>query len=219
MKTSGKAIITVMFLVFVFIVAYFSVYTLMDSGDTVEEIKNAPQNTSKKIYENEVLNTSKKIYKNTSQNTLIRIFKKERLLELYVDGQLFDKFKISLGSSPIGDKNKEGDGKTPVGKYYICTRNDKSRFTLFLGISYPNTEDARRGLENELIDQKIFEKIKQANDNEIQPPWNTPLGGAVGIHGGGNTTDWTWGCISLSEKDIKTLWKYAKLKTPVEIYE
>lgn len=195
MKISKMTQITKISLVFVFIFAVFLVFLLIHSRDNVEEIKVEPQ------------------------NTLIKIFKKERLLELYVDGQLIDKFKIGLGSSPTGDKNKEGDRKTPLGKYYVCTRNDKSRFTLFLGISYPNIEDAKRGLENGLIDQKIFEKIKKANEKEIQPPWKTSLGGEVGIHGGGNNADWTWGCIALSDKNIKTLWEYAKLKTPVEIYE
>ena len=167
----------------------------MNSEDTIETIENEPQ------------------------NTLIKIFKKERLLELYANDQLIDKFNIGLGSSPIGNKTKEGDKKTPVGKYYICTRNDKSRFTLFLGISYPNTEDAKKALDDGLINQSIFEKIEKANKKEIQPPWKTPLGGEVGIHGGGSSSDWTWGCIALSDKDIKKLWKYAKLKTPVEIYE
>lgn len=187
--------ITGIFLVFVFIFYVFLTYISMNSEDTIETIENEPQ------------------------NTLIKIFKKERLLELYANDQLIDKFNIGLGSSPIGDKTKEGDKKTPVGKYYICTRNDKSRFTLFLGISYPNTEDAKKALDDGLINQSIFEKIEKANKKEIQPPWKTPLGGEVGIHGGGSSSDWTWGCIALSDKDIKTLWQYAKLKTPVEIYE
>lgn len=187
--------ITGIFLVFVFIFYIFLTYLSMNSEDAIETVENEPQ------------------------NTLIKIFKKERLLELYVDDQLIDKFNIGLGSSPVGDKSKEGDKKTPVGKYYICTRNDKSKFTLFLGISYPNIEDAKKGLEDGFIDQNIFEKIEKTNKKEIQPPWKTPLGGEVGIHGGGSSSDWTWGCIALSDKDIKKLWKYAKLKTPVEIYE
>ncbi len=192
---------TGIFLVFGFIFTIFLAYlsinskNLINSKDALEEIEIEPQ------------------------NTLIKIFKEERLLELYADGQLIDKFNIGLGSSPVGAKNKEGDRKTPVGKYYICTKNDKSRFTLFLGISYPNIEDAQRGLEDGLIDKDTFEEVKQANISQIRPPWKTALGGEVGIHGGGSSSDWTWGCIALSNKDIKTLWKYAKLKTPVEIYE
>lgn len=154
-----------------------------------------------------------------AQGTLIRVFKKQRLMKLYVDGQLVNDFKVGLGFSPTGDKSKEGDGKTPVGQYYICTRNDKSRFTLFLGISYPNIEDAKKGLESGLINEDTFNRIKSANERKVQPPWKTPLGGEVGIHGSGNSSDWTWGCVALSDEDIKTIWKHAKLKTPIEIYE
>lgn len=197
LKITRVAKIAVAFIIFALIAGAFLVSPSINSeeNDITQEIITEPQ------------------------ETLIKIFKGDRLLELYVDGQLTDKFKIGLGSSPSGDKNKEGDRKTPIGKYYVCTRNDKSQFTLFLGISYPNTLDAKRGLENGLIDQSILDKVKYANEREVQPPWNTALGGEIGIHGGGNTTDWTWGCIALSDKDIKKLWKHAKLKTPVEIYE
>jgi len=156
---------------------------------------------------------------NTPENTLIKVYKRDRLVQLYVDQQLIYKCKMGLGSEPVGDKNEEGDMRTPVGKYYICTRNDKSKYTLFLGVSYPNIEDGIRGLDSGLIDKKTFEEIKEANNKKIQPPWKTPLGGEIGIHGGGNSKDWTWGCIAISDEDINTLWKYAKLKTSVEIYE
>ena len=151
--------------------------------------------------------------------TQIKIFKQDRVLELYGDGELIGRFKSALGTSPVGDKNKEGDRKTPEGKYYVCTRNDKSQFTLFLGISYPNIDDAKRGLEQGLIDQATFDKIKRAIDNKTLPPWKTPLGGEVGIHGGGNSSDWTFGCIAVSDDDIRIIWQYAPLGTPVDIYE
>ena len=149
----------------------------------------------------------------------IIVFKESRVLELYGDDKVIGRFKIGLGGNPSGDKNKEGDSKTPEGEYYICSRNDKSQFCLFLGLSYPNSEDAQRGLSNDLIDKRTFGKIKTAEDNKQLPPWDTPLGGAVGIHGGGSSRDWTLGCIALEDEEIKILWEYTKLKTPVLIYE
>ncbi|AOY77016.1 L,D-transpeptidase family protein [Clostridium formicaceticum] len=149
----------------------------------------------------------------------IKIYKELRVLELYGDEILIGRFKIALGGNPIGDKNQEGDSKTPEGQYYICTRNDRSKYTLFLGLSYPNIEDAQRGLKNELIDEEIFNIVKYANEHKQRPPWDTPLGGAVGIHGKGNAYDWTLGCIALSDEDIKVLWDYTSLKTPVEIFK
>lgn len=152
-------------------------------------------------------------------STLIKVFKSARILELYGDGKLIGRFKIALGRAPQGDKTREGDAKTPEGKYYVCSRNDRSNFKLFLGLSYPNIKDAKKGLQNGLIDRQTFDTIKRAQERKLQPPWDTPLGGIVGIHGGGNDYDWTLGCIALSDEDIGVLWQYAPLKTPVEIYQ
>ncbi|KUO73548.1 MAG: hypothetical protein APF77_23425 [Clostridia bacterium BRH_c25] len=152
-------------------------------------------------------------------NSYIKIYKRPRLLELYGDGKLLGRFRIALGRSPEGDKAREGDSKTPEGKYYICTKNESSKFTLFLGLSYPNTEDAVIGLKNNIISQEEYNLIKTAEEQQQRPPWNTALGGQVGIHGGGNTSDWTQGCIAMSDKDIHIIWAYTALKTPVEIFE
>ena len=153
------------------------------------------------------------------KNILIKIYKEKRRLEIYGDDKLIGEFKIALGGEPIGDKIKEGDKKTPEGKYCICTRNDKSKYTLFMGLTYPNIEDAQRGLEDGLIDKQLFKEITYEIENGKRPNWSTPLGGAVGIHGGGTNSDWTWGCIALSDEDIKIIWEYTKMNTPVEIYK
>lgn len=152
-------------------------------------------------------------------STLIKVFKEKRILELYGDDKIIGRFKIGLGGNPKGDKEKEGDKKTPEGLYYVCVRNDKSRFYLSLGVSYPNVKDAERGLESGLLHDGIFAQIEDAQQKKQMPPWNTPLGGAICIHGGGNFTDWTDGCVALNNEDMDIIWAYCPIKTPVEIYE
>ena len=44
-----------------------------------------------------------------------------------------------------------------------------------------------------------------AEENKTRPPWGTALGGEICIHGGGNTRDWTAGCIALSDENIREL--------------
>ncbi|MBZ9685352.1 L,D-transpeptidase family protein [Clostridium estertheticum] len=153
------------------------------------------------------------------QDVAIKVYKSIRILELYGDDNLIGKFKIALGGDPIGDKIVEGDRKTPEGKYHICTRNDKSKYTLFLGLNYPNVEDAQRGLENGLIDELEFKEVEIKIQTGKRPNFSTPLGGAIGIHGGGTLGDWTAGCIALSDDDIRIIWEYTKINTSVEIYE
>lgn len=149
----------------------------------------------------------------------IRIFKRDRRLEFWKDDELLRSFKISLGFTPEGEKIRDGDGRTPEGSYYICTKNPVSKFTLFLGISYPNIEDAKRGLNEGLITQSTFEFIKASIENRKRPCWDTELGGKIGIHGMGSSRDWTAGCIALEDEEIKWLWDHTELEDNVYIYK
>ncbi|MEL7656731.1 MAG: L,D-transpeptidase family protein [Bacillota bacterium] len=149
----------------------------------------------------------------------INVYKGERKLEYWQDNVLINSFCISLGFSPEGNKLRDGDGRTPEGEYYICTKNPLSKFTLFLGVSYPNAEDASRGLTDGLISKEEFEQIRTAIDNGIRPPWETALGGKIGIHGMGASRDWTAGCIAMEDEDIKWLWDQTVIGDPVKIYK
>ena len=154
-----------------------------------------------------------------SGEILIRVFKKRRILELYINNEITGRFKIGLGNKPIGHKRVEGDRKTPEGSYYICTKHDKTPFTYFFGISYPNKLDAKTAYDKGDIDEETYNEIIKANDLKIKPNWDSKLGGEVGIHGGGNSSDWTFGCIALSDDDIEILYHYVTIKTPIEIYK
>jgi murein L,D-transpeptidase YafK len=150
---------------------------------------------------------------------VIRIHKKKRTLEVWSKDRIVETFTIALGRNPEGRKMVEGDGRTPEGIYYICTKNDKSKYNLFLGLSYPGKEDAKRGLLSGIIYELTYYEIVRSIEENIRPPWNTPLGGEIGIHGGGTHSDWTQGCIAMDDTDIKKLWDYVKIGTPVEIYK
>lgn len=147
----------------------------------------------------------------------ILIKKRDRTLELFDGEKLVKKYDVSLGLVPDGHKQSQGDYRTPEGRYFICNRNYGSQFHLFLGLSYPNAEDARAALEAKKIDAKTAQKLVEADKAKRQPDWNTGLGGAVGIHGGGVGNDWTWGCIALSDEHIEELWTVCPHGTPVDI--
>lgn len=151
--------------------------------------------------------------------SMIKVYKGERKLEFWQDGILKTSFPIALGFSPEGNKLRDGDGRTPEGSYYICTKNPQSKFTLFLGISYPNIEDAERGLDERLISRVEFEQIYTAIENWKRPLWETALGGKIGIHGMGISRDWTAGCIAMEDQDIKWLWDQSAIGDAVEIYK
>jgi murein L,D-transpeptidase YafK len=147
----------------------------------------------------------------------IVVIKSKRLLELYSDGGVVRRYRVGLGLNPVVDKKRRGDHATPEGEFYIFTRNDKSAYFLSLGLSYPNIEDAERGLRERLISQAQHDAIVKAVKRKATPPQHTALGGDIYIHGNGSSRDWTWGCVALENEDIRELFDAVPVGTPVTI--
>ena len=147
----------------------------------------------------------------------IVVLKSKRQLKLYSGGSLVRIYKVGLGLNPIDDKKRQGDRATPEGDFYIFTKNNKSAYYLSLGISYPNVEDAERGLRDRLISRAHHDAIVKAIKRKATPPQNTALGGDIYIHGNGASSDWTWGCVALENEDIKELFDAVRVGTPVTI--
>ena len=153
----------------------------------------------------------------TLKNPLLVVKKKERKLHLYDDAKLVKTYDIGLGFAPVGDKEKQGDGKTPEGEFYIFTKNPKSNYYLSLGVSYPSIDDAARGWREKIISKKEHDAIVKAINEKKTPLQNTKLGGEIYIHGGGAANDWTLGCVALANEDIKELFDALEVKTNVRI--
>jgi len=147
----------------------------------------------------------------------IVVYKQQRKLEFYSDQKLLRTYRVGLGFNPVPDKQHEGDGATPEGDFYIFVKNNKSAYYLSLGVSYPNAEDAERGLRDGLINKKQHDDIIEAVKKKAAPPQYTQLGGLIYIHGHGAGSDWTWGCVALENADIKELYEAVSLGTPVKI--
>ena len=145
------------------------------------------------------------------------IRKSARALEIYDGVKLVKTYRIVLGFSPDLDKEVEGDGRTPQGKFYVFTKNPKSRFHLSLGLSYPAPDDAERGHAGGLITHEERDAIIKANAEREMPPQKTRLGGEIYIHGGGTANDWTDGCIALDNEEMTELFGAIPVGTEVTI--
>lgn len=132
----------------------------------------------------------------------IVIEKSARRMTLWQGQTQISVHDVSLGFAPLGDKTREGDGKTPEGIYRVDRRNDRSAYHLSLGINYP-TPDERA------------EATRDGRDP----------GGDIFIHGQPNRLpnsvtlpgDWTAGCIAVSNAEIQTIWTRVAIGTTVEI--
>lgn len=132
----------------------------------------------------------------------IVVEKSARRMLLFQGGVQVREYRVALGFSPVGDKSRQGDGRTPEGLFHINRRNAASAFHLSLGLDYPQQDD-------------IFRSRLAGYDP----------GGDIMIHGQPNGlpdlavvhTDWTAGCIALSNAEIRAIFAVAPLGTEVLI--
>lgn len=134
----------------------------------------------------------------------VLVLKSERALELLDHGTVLKKYRVALGGTPVGKKQKQGDHKTPEGFYVIDHRNEHSHYYRALHISYPNEDDRA-----------------EARKAGVSP------GGDVMIHGLPNGLgwvgskhrwrDWTDGCIAVTNNEMDEIWRTVADGTPIEI--
>jgi len=140
----------------------------------------------------------------------VLVEKGARRLTLLHRGKIVRRYTIQLGFDPVGHKQREGDGRTPIGRYRIDARNPRSSFHLSIRISYPDARDKAR-----------------AKAAGVSP------GGDIFIHGEPNGTgwlqrwlriigledrgDWTHGCIAVTNSQMREIWANVKTGTPIEI--
>lgn len=133
------------------------------------------------------------------------VHKAERRLYLYNGNKLLGQYKVALGLNPVGTKERESDFRTPEGRYYLARRNTRSDYFLSIQVSYPNKDDELR-----------------AHKKHWAP------GGSIMIHGLPNvprhpaayyaSSDWTNGCIALSNSDMVEVWLRTQDNIPIDIY-
>jgi hypothetical protein len=151
------------------------------------------------------------------KNPEIYVYKEKRRLYIVQSKVLVRDYPIGLGPHPNGDKEKDGDGRTPEGDFIICTKDQVSGVQKSLGLSYPDKKHAERAYFSGILNPVEFRDILFAAEHKNTPPWKTKLGGKVSIHAGGAQRDWTDGSIALYDSDMGELYQIADLGTPVTI--
>ncbi|MGH8265327.1 MAG: L,D-transpeptidase family protein [Steroidobacteraceae bacterium] len=134
----------------------------------------------------------------------IIVGKSEHKLYLLADGWVIRSYDIALGRKPTGRKICKGDQRTPEGSYIIERHLPNSHFHLALRISYPNADDRRAA--------SIV---------------GCETGGDIMIHGlperyvyvgrRHTDTDWTDGCIAVTNREIEEIFAMVADGTTVEI--
>lgn len=145
------------------------------------------------------------------------VLKAKRILHLFDGDRLVRTYPIDLGTVPDGPKRRKDDGRTPVGSFRIVVKNADSRYHRFLGIDYPDLAAVEWGLASGLVSVGEAKAIRQALETGQYPSWTTALGGGIGIHGHRTGTDWTGGCVALSDEHVDELFSVLRIGDSVEI--
>jgi len=138
----------------------------------------------------------------------IIVYKKKRTLKTFAKGKNIHTFRISLGkNADKGHKAQQGDYRTPEGSYQIVRKKCDKRLYKSLMISYPNYKDKARARKK---------GVKAGGYITIhgQPKWNANgRGDAFTLK-----SDWTEGCIAVSNHSMDSLWKAVANGVKITLY-
>ena len=159
--------------------------------------KSGSLNQQKKTYEQILAEAEEFIARKNLVNKVL-VVKHERKMYLLKNGKTVKTFPIALGPKPVGQKEYEGDGKTPEGVYRLDWQKWNSSTFHSFHISYPNAIDSAR-----------------AKAKGLKPGSNIMVHGtSKGIK---SKKDWTNGCIALSNDDMLAFRKMVFQDTTIEI--
>ncbi|MDF0651870.1 MAG: hypothetical protein CV081_02900 [Nitrospira sp. LK265] len=139
------------------------------------------------------------------QSTAIVVSKAARELTLYKSGQKMLSYQVRLGFNGMLEKQFQGDGATPEGRYRVTDKRGQgqTQFYRALALDYPNAQDRRR-----------FALAKKAGRIDLAKG----IGGQIEIHGADNDLlAQTLGCIMLENPNMAVLYESVSIGTPVTI--
>ena len=157
-------------------------------------------------------------------NLWIRVDKSERMVYVYRGSDLIRELPADVSVSGEDKVRRSARGeddhyRIPEGTFFVTRRNDRSNYYRAFVISYPGPVHALRGVRAGIITQDQYEAIVRADQEGVEPPMNTRLGGLIEIHGSGSGRQraWTRGCVALRNVHMDDLWDLVEVGTPVVI--
>jgi murein L,D-transpeptidase YafK len=134
----------------------------------------------------------------------IVVEKAKRTLTLYLGGQPVRSYQVALGTQPVGDKVKIGDGRTPEGLFHIDFKNSQSKYHMALHISYPDAAHVQRA---------SVLGVAAGGDIMIHglPPKYASIGAAHVQY------NWTEGCVAVTDSEIEEIFRAVPSGAPIQI--
>jgi murein L,D-transpeptidase YafK len=156
---------------------------------------------------------AKPVVADTTENPYyIIVDKSDYELKVYDDEGWYATYPVVFGSRDLTDKYKEGDKRTPDGSFKVILKKIHKKWGPELLLDYPNDESMRR-----------FNERKQRG----VVPKTAKIGNGIAIHATrpqeewtvDNFYNWTDGCVSVKYTEMKDLFSYIPVGTPVTIQQ
>jgi hypothetical protein len=131
--------------------------------------------------------------------------KRAQMAVLWTKGKPMRWFDVELGYNGLVRKLRSGDGATPEGVYRVLRKKGRgeTKYYKALLLDYPNAEDKRR-----FRDAKTNGEVHRSSS----------IGGLIEVHGeGGRGTNWTDGCVAVTNEEMDFLFSKLVVGSPVVI--
>ena len=140
----------------------------------------------------------------------IIVDKSEYELYVYDNEGWYATYPIVFGSKDLSDKMREGDKRTPEGNFKVIIKKIHNKWGPELLLDYPNETSVK--------------KFKERKAKGLVPK-NAKIGNGIAIHATrpqeewtvDNFYNWTDGCVSVKYTEMKDLYSYIPVGTPVTI--
>jgi len=170
-----------------------------------------PMPKKKPVAKKAVKQQTKAVIKDSIRNPYyIIVDKSEYELYVYDDEGWYATYPIVFGSKDLSDKMREGDKRTPDGSFKVVLKKINNKWGPELLLDYPNQTS-----------------VQKFNDRKAKGliPKNAKIGDGIAIHATRPQEEWTidtyynWtdGCVSVKYTEMKDLYSYIPVGTPVTI--
>jgi len=140
----------------------------------------------------------------------IIVDKSEYELYVYDDEGWYATYPIVFGSKDLSDKMREGDKRTPDGSFKVVLKKIHQKWGPELLLDYPNPTS--------------FQRFNERKAKGLIPK-SAKIGDGIAIHATRPHEEWTidtyynWtdGCVSVKYTEMKDLYSYIPVGTPVTI--
>jgi murein L,D-transpeptidase YafK len=171
----------------------------------------SPLPKKKRVVKKPAKQQAKAVVKDSIYNPYyIIVDKSEYELYVYDDEGWYATYPIVFGSKDLSDKMREGDKRTPDGSFKVVLKKIHNKWGPELLLDYPNPTSMQKF--NERKAKGLIPKTAKIGDGiaihatRPQEEWTVD-----------NFYNWTDGCVSVKYTEMKDLFSYIPVGTPVTI--